>query len=94
MGITAQFTIVAIEPALLQHVGQDWVNPDRIELIPYFMTQQDTQGIVSALREEVERSKLEGSCSSIASDNTRFICCGTTAQYNQNYLVVQMDYRN
>jgi len=24
-----------------QHVGQDWVNPDRIELIPYFMTQQD-----------------------------------------------------
>jgi len=32
--ITAQFTIVAIEPALLQHVGQDWVNPHRIELIP------------------------------------------------------------
>lgn len=60
--ITAQFTIVAIDPAFLQHIGQDWVNPDRIELIPYFMTQQDTllQGIVSTLREEVEQSKIGG----------------------------------
>lgn len=60
--ITAQFTIVAIDPALLQHVGQDWVNPDRIELIPHFMTQQDAliQGIVSTLRQEVEESKIGG----------------------------------
>jgi AraC family transcriptional regulator len=60
--ISAQFTIIAIEPALLQHVGQDWLNPDRIELIPYFMTQQDAliQGIVTALREEVEKSKIGG----------------------------------
>lgn len=60
--ITAQFTIVAIDPALLQHVGQDWVNPDRIELIPCFMTQQDAliQGIVSTLRQEVEESKIGG----------------------------------
>lgn len=60
--ITAQFTIVAIDPALLQHVGQDWVNPDCIELIPHFMTQQDAliQGIISTLREEVEQSKMGG----------------------------------
>ncbi|KAM3096886.1 helix-turn-helix domain-containing protein [Phormidesmis sp. 146-35] len=60
--ITAQFTIVAIDPALLHQVGQDWVNPDRIELIPYFMTQQDAliQGIVSTLRQEVEESKIGG----------------------------------
>lgn len=50
---TAQFTILAIEPKVLQQVGQDWVNPDRIELIPRFMTEQDAllQGIVSALTE-------------------------------------------
>jgi AraC family transcriptional regulator len=60
--INAQFTIVAIDPVLLQHIGQDWVNPDCIELIPHFMTQQDAllQGIVSALRAEVEQSKLGG----------------------------------
>lgn len=56
----AQFTIVAIEPALLQQVGRDWVNPDRIELIPRYMTEQDSllQGIVSTLREELETSKI------------------------------------
>lgn len=58
----AQFTIVAIEPALLQQVGRDWVNPDRIELIPHYMTEQDSllQGIVSTLREELETSKIAG----------------------------------
>jgi len=38
--ITAQFTIVAIEPATparWSRLGES----DRIELIPYFMTQQD-----------------------------------------------------
>lgn len=41
-------------------MGQDWVNPDRIELIPYFMTQQDAliRGIVSTLRGEAERSRI------------------------------------
>lgn len=60
--ITAQFTIVAIDPALLQSIGQDWVNLDRIELIPHFMTQQDAllQSIVSTLREEVKGDKLGG----------------------------------
>ncbi|MCY6494293.1 AraC family transcriptional regulator [Leptolyngbya sp. GGD] len=60
--IAAEFTIVALDPALLQHIGQDWVNPDRIELIPAFMTQQDAliQGIVSTLRAEVEGNKFGG----------------------------------
>jgi len=58
----AQFTIVALDPTLLQQVGQDWVNPDRIELIPHFMTEQDAlmQGIVSALKAEVESTKIGG----------------------------------
>jgi AraC family transcriptional regulator len=58
----AQFTIVAIEPALLQWVGQDLVNCDRIELLPHFMAQPDIliQGIVSALRAELEFGQIGG----------------------------------
>ena len=53
---SVQFMILAIEPALLEQVGQDWVNPDRIELIPRFMTEQDVpiQGIFASLRYELE----------------------------------------
>ncbi|MGQ4648182.1 helix-turn-helix domain-containing protein [Lyngbya aestuarii] len=59
---SAQFMILAIEPALLKQVGQDWINPDQIELIPYFMTRQDTliQGIFSTLKEEVESGGIGG----------------------------------
>ncbi|NJN58202.1 MAG: helix-turn-helix transcriptional regulator [Leptolyngbyaceae cyanobacterium SL_5_9] len=51
-----QFVILAIEPVLLQWVGQDWVNPDRIELIPRFATEPDglIQSIIFALKTEVE----------------------------------------
>lgn len=58
----AEFTIVAIDPAWLQIIGQDWVNPDRIELIPYFMNLQDPllQGMVWALRAEVEGTRVAG----------------------------------
>jgi AraC family transcriptional regulator len=54
--------ILAIEPALLFQVGQDWVNPDRIELTPHFMTKKDAliQGIFCVLREEMEFSKMGG----------------------------------
>jgi AraC family transcriptional regulator len=46
---TAQFGILAIEPTLLQQIGQDWINPDsaeptlreRIELMPQFMSKRD-----------------------------------------------------
>ena len=58
----AQFMVLAIEPALLFQVGQDWVNPDRIELIPHFMTKQDAliQGIFCALRDEIKAEKIGG----------------------------------
>ncbi|WP_193198855.1 helix-turn-helix domain-containing protein [Nostoc sp. MG11] len=57
-----EFMVLAIEPALLRQVGQDFVNPDRIELIPRFMSQQDVliQGIFSTLREELESDKIGG----------------------------------
>ncbi|MEZ2318894.1 MAG: helix-turn-helix domain-containing protein [Microcoleus sp.] len=59
---SAQFTIVAIAPTLLEQVGQDLVNTDRMELIPHFMTEQDIliQGIIAALRNEVESTKIGG----------------------------------
>jgi AraC family transcriptional regulator len=52
----AQFMVLAIEPTLLQQVGQDWVNPDQIELLPQFMSQSDVfiQGIFSTLKREAE----------------------------------------
>jgi len=37
---SAEFAILAVEPALLKQVGQDLV-ADRIELIPRFMSEQD-----------------------------------------------------
>lgn len=59
---SVQFMVLALEPALLSQVGQDWVNPDRIELVPQFMTQPDTliQGIFLALREELEVGVIGG----------------------------------
>ena len=58
----AQFTILAIAPALLEQVGQDLVNCDRIELIPHYMEEQDIliQGIFGALRQELEFGKIGG----------------------------------
>lgn len=59
---SVQFMILAIEPAFLKGVGQDWVNLDRVELIPQFMTEQDVliQGIFTALRDELERGGIGG----------------------------------
>ncbi|MBD2259367.1 hypothetical protein [Pseudanabaena sp. FACHB-2040] len=58
----AQFMVLALEPELLKQVGQDWVNPDRIELIPRSMTAQDPliQTIISTLKAEVETGGLGG----------------------------------
>lgn len=58
-----EFIVLAIEPALLQQVGQDIVRSDRIELIPQFMNKSDAllQGIFSTLREELECSKMGSS---------------------------------
>ncbi|MEH2110739.1 AraC family transcriptional regulator [Nostoc sp.] len=59
---SVEFMVLAIEPALLQQVGEDFVNPDRIELTPRFMSQQDVliQGIFSTLRDELESGKIGG----------------------------------
>ncbi len=59
---SVQFGILAIEPELLQQVGQDWVNRDRIELIPRFMNQSDPliQGIFSTLSSEIVTGGIGG----------------------------------
>jgi len=52
----AQFIVLALEPTLLKQVGQDWVNPDQIELRPHFMSEADPfiQNIVLTLKGEAE----------------------------------------
>ncbi|HEY9627172.1 MAG TPA: AraC family transcriptional regulator [Coleofasciculaceae cyanobacterium] len=52
----AQFMVLAIEPTLLNQVGQDWVNPNQIELLPRFMSESDVfiQGLFSTLKREAE----------------------------------------
>lgn len=59
---SVEFMVLAIEPALLQQVGQDIVEGDRIELIPRFMNESDPliQGIFLTLREELECGKIGG----------------------------------
>jgi AraC family transcriptional regulator len=59
---SAQFAVLAIEPAFLRRVGQDWVDPDHIELVPRFMTEQDAliHGIFSTLKQEVESGGVAG----------------------------------
>lgn len=59
---SVQFMVLAIEPVLLKQVGSDWVNSDRIELIPRFMTVQDAliQGIFSTLKAELETGGFSG----------------------------------
>ncbi len=61
--ISAEFGILAIEPALLQQVGRGLVDGDRISLIPQFMNQQDRliQGIFATLRDELESNQIAGS---------------------------------
>jgi AraC family transcriptional regulator len=60
---SVEFTVLAIEPVMLQQVGQDVVEVDHIELIPRFMNQTDPliQGIFSTLRDELESGKMGGS---------------------------------
>lgn len=58
----AQFMVLAIEPKLLKQAGQDWVNPDQIELLPRFMSESDAfiQGIFSSLKAEAEVGGMGG----------------------------------
>ncbi|MBD1919358.1 MULTISPECIES: hypothetical protein [Cyanophyceae] len=50
----AQF--MALEPDLLQQMGQDWVQADRIELRPQFMESDDglIATVLSTLKTEAE----------------------------------------
>lgn len=61
--VPAQFMVLALEPIVLQRVGQDWVNPDRIELTPRFMSQSDEliSNIFSTLRTEAQVGGLASS---------------------------------
>lgn len=60
--ISVQFMVLALEPVLLNHIGQDWVNTDSIELMPQFMSTPDTliQGIFLTLKDELESSRIGG----------------------------------
>lgn len=51
---------MAVEPLLLQQVGQHLVDCDRIELIPRFMNESDAllQGIFASLKDELEFNKI------------------------------------
>ena len=57
---SAKFGILAFEPLLLQQVGQDLVDSDRIKLIPKFMNKQDEliTGIFLTLKDELESNKI------------------------------------
>ena len=57
---SAKFGILAFEPLLLQQVGQDLVDSDRIKLIPKFMNKQDEliTGIFATLKDELESNKI------------------------------------
>ncbi len=59
---SAEFGILAVEPANLKQIGQDLVDCDRIELIPQFMNEQDEliKGIFSTLKDELECHKIGG----------------------------------
>lgn len=59
---SAEFAVLAIEPTLLQQVGQGIVDCDRIELVPQFMDQGDTliEGIFAALKDELQSNQMGG----------------------------------
>lgn len=69
---SVQFGILAIEPAFLKQVGQDWLDPDRIELIPRFMTERDAliQNIFTTLKDEL---KTGGIGSSLVVDSLKTV---------------------
>ncbi|PSN14729.1 AraC family transcriptional regulator [filamentous cyanobacterium CCT1] len=56
----AQFMVLAVEPDLLKQMGQDWVNPDRIELRPQFMEASDRSiaTVLATLKAEAEGGGL------------------------------------
>jgi AraC family transcriptional regulator len=60
---SAEFGILAIEPKLLQQVGLEFVDSDRIELIPRFMNEGDNliESIFLTLKDELLSKQIAGS---------------------------------
>ena len=59
----AQFMFVAVDPRLLERLGQEVAAPDNFELIPHFAILQDPliQGIIFSLKDELESTGIKGS---------------------------------
>lgn len=59
----SEFTILAIEPSFIKQIGEDFIDSDRIQIIPRFMSEQDLliQGIFSTLKDELQSNKIGGS---------------------------------
>jgi AraC family transcriptional regulator len=55
-----EFVFVGLDPHVFVQIGQELVNPDRIELIPHFATIEDPllQGILLTLKQEMITSGL------------------------------------
>lgn len=54
---------VAVDPRLLERLGQEIAAPDNVELIPHFATLRDPliQGIIFSLKDELESRGMGGS---------------------------------
>jgi len=54
---------VAVDPRLLERLGQEVAAPDNFELIPHFAILQDPliQGIIFSLKDELESTGIKGS---------------------------------
>ena len=55
-----EFMFLGLDPHLFVQVGQELVNPDRMELVPHFATVEDPliQGILLTLKDELETSGI------------------------------------
>jgi AraC family transcriptional regulator len=55
-----EFMFIGLDPDIFVQVGQELINPDRMELVPYFATVEDPliQGILLTLKDELETSGI------------------------------------
>lgn len=55
-----EFMFIGLNPHIFVQVGQELINPDRIELVPHFATVEDPliQGILLTLKDELETSGI------------------------------------
>jgi AraC family transcriptional regulator len=57
-----EFMLLLLDPAFFTQVAQEWVNPDRTQLIPHFAVQQDSliHELCLALKNELESDGVGG----------------------------------